>query len=177
MRKYVESGSGIAVVLVLALFLAVNVSATSFDISNEDDETILNPGERVNAFSFDVIYGGDENLTGTADPGTPVKTFVDDETMFVNQSADDKAVNGYSDGEDIVNVSLAYSQGTPADFNSTKIGLFGSDVYFLDGAVDNNSVFDGENMVSGQGEAVVRTSSGLLDDNADVIVQIGRAHV
>jgi|GEM_PF-2407073 len=173
MRKYVESGSSMAFVLVLTIFLAVSVSATSFDAPSPEPDTVLDSGERVNAFSFDVLYGGDENFTGDTGPGTDLKEFIDDKTMFVNQTSPDEGENGYDNGEDIINVSLAYSQGTPSDFNSTEIGFFGSDVYFFDGSVDNNSVYDGgDEMVGpGPGETVVKSSSGLLDNNSEVLVE------
>ena len=172
MRKYLGSGLSILVVLVSTIFLAVNVSGTSFNPPDPESDAVLNPSERVDAFSFDVLYGGDENFTGDTRPGTELKKFTDDKTMFVNQSSPDQGQNGYNHGEDIINVSLAYSRGTPSDFNSTKIGVFGSDVYFFDGSVDNNSVYDGEEMVaSGLGETVVRSSSGLIDNNSEVLVE------
>lgn len=171
MKKDLESGLSTLIIIVPTILLAVNVSATSFDAPSPEADSVVDPGERISAFSFDVIYGGDENITNDTDPGTTVKEFIANETMFLNQSFPDYGVNGYSDGEDIVNVSLAYSDGVPSDLNATKIGVFGSDMYFLDGGVGNNSVFDGANMsASVSGEAVVKSSTGLLDNNSEVVV-------
>ncbi|WP_414837729.1 hypothetical protein ACK3SF_05665 [Candidatus Nanosalina sp. VS9-1] len=160
-------------VLALAVFLTGLASGTSITPLGDgmaNDETVQPDSTGVGAFSFNITYGGDENISGSPVPGAAVYSFEDNSTMFLNQSGEDKGLNGYGDGEDILGVVREHVGDKASVLNSTAIANFSSDVYFLDGGVDNNSVFDGNNSTAGfAGEIVLRTDSGLVDRSAEVL--------
>ncbi|MFO7799502.1 MAG: hypothetical protein R6V22_07000, partial [Rhodohalobacter sp.] len=156
-------------VVVTVLLMASAVSATSVEIVDEEGTDVSEaPDSNFSAFSFTVIDGDDFNITGGADPGTAVSEFEENTTMFLDQSTSDTGVNGYDHGEDILNVSVVYNDSSYV-LNDTSIGLFDNDIYFMDGGVENNTVYDSPE-ASSKGEAVVRDSNGVLDDDSEVVV-------
>ena len=174
MRLADKSGiAGVLYVLALAVLLSGLVSATDAVSTGDNERTDQNvyPGSGGNdAFGFEILYGGDMNISGSADPGTSVYSFEENSTMFLDQSDTDTGLNGYADGEDIINVVREHVGDEASVLNGTPIANFSEDVYFSDGGVANNSVFDGNNSTEGfSGEAIIKTSSGLLDTGAEVL--------
>lgn len=174
MRLADKSGiAGVLYVLALAVLLSGVVSATAIEStgSGQANTQVVQPtDEGQEAFGFRILYGGDDNITGSPDPGTDVSSFEKNSTMFLNQSDADKGLNGYTDGEDIFNVSREHVGDKASVLNGTEIRNFSAGVYFLDGGVENNSVFDGNNSTQGfSGEAVVRSSSGKLGVSTEVV--------
>lgn len=166
-------------ILTLLLALAIPLStATTVELIGDgslNDESV-NPDDTSEAFKFDVIYGGDFNITGDSDPGTAVQSFADNKTMFLNQTDEETGLNGYFDGVDIINVTRLHTGEEASVLNQTPVANFSSDIYFADGGVENNSVFDGSNITEGHGEIVVRSSTGLLTADSEVLVS-GTANI
>lgn len=174
MRLADKSGiAGVLYVLALAVLLSGLVSATTVELDGNGqsvDDSITPGTDGNNAFSFNISYGGDKNITGSADPGTSIYFFEKNSTMFIDQSSTDTGLNGYADGEDILNVSREYVGEEASVLNGTEIANFSDNIYFSDGGVANNSVFDGNNSTQDfAGEIVVDSSSGKLGLGAEVL--------
>ena len=165
MRNTLESGiAGLTFVVALALVMSISVTATSVEIVGDgsNNDVPVAPGESgIEAFSFDVIYGDDFNITGTAAPGTEVNSFEENETMFLNQHSGVGGLHGYVDGDDVVAVEELYNGTEESKLNGTAVGNFSEDIYFADSM--NTSAMN-------TSEPVINSSTGLLSSESEVLV-------
>ena len=173
------------VFVVLLIFPALTISfASSTTVEyNKVGNNVYGPGDPDNGVvvsEFILSDGGDTIFRGNPGAGGELHGFESNSTMFLNQTDTSvNGLNGFDNGEDIVNVSVVHSEGTKQNISGRPIGNFSDDLAFTDGGNKSDGIFNGDRTAGGGSEALVvsNTSNSSFLNRSSFVVAEGRMNL
>ena len=171
--------NSLTVVLAFAIILISSASATGivWEYDEVSPNYIAPDSDDNKIMQFSIIDGKDSSIVNTTFPGDNLYTFEKNSTMFLNQSdSTNKGLNGFNEGEDILNVSLVHSEGSRQLLGGGLLGNFSSNISFTDGGNKSDGFFNGDQSVGDNSEAVVisNTSQNDILNSKDYVLAEGK---